>query len=457
MDKIIRNRNSCHPAPLNLAKPAENNSFLIISILFLLSALMLLFFTLNINDLMTGAICIWTGLFLAYLFKRKYRDWLNPATILSIVWICVFGLSYFGDIVARYETGSVYAYGKPSEWSILLVFVSYALFVFGVLITCKRKMILGCRKDSFLEMFRKSCNLQFFKMTTIILFIIGLSFYIFFLYKNEWIIPILAGMPRGRIQLPVLGYFSMLLRVTLVLGVVHCCILYRSKGRISKLMLAISLVSMLTLFTNVQRMDVMTSLIMIVMSIYYLMDKKVKMWFILVILLFLFSTFYGLLYLRAKALGFERNWMLQTYKDTGASFRHLSYILETETPDYSPLMTVQFLDAFFEHRLRMEAMQRHSNIFYGKGNISTYLAWIYLDFGVAGFLIISFILGVITGLGYTYMITRPNIFTFFVYTILAVGVFATYRQFKFTATTEIVFYPVVGYLVYWVTKVRYKR
>jgi len=417
---------------------------------------MLLFLTFNINDLMTGMICIGSGLIFAYLFKRKYRDWLNPATILSAVWICVFGLSYFGDIVARYETGSVYAYGNPSGRTILLVFVSYALFILGILMTCKKKKALGCSNGSFFEAFRKSCNLQFLKITTIILFFIGISFYIFFAYNSGWIIPILAGMPRGRITMPVLGYFSMLLRVTAVLGVVYCCILYRSKGRISKLILAISLVSILTLFTNVQRMDVMPTLIMISMAIYYLMDKKVNTWFILIILLLSFTTFYGILHLRAKALGFERTYMLQTYEDSGASFRHLSYVLETEKPDYKPRMTVQFLDAFFGHRLRIKAVQRHRGIFHGKGNITTYLAWIYLDFGILGCIAAPFVMGIIVGLGYTYMITRPNIFTFFLYAILAVGVFVTSRQFKFTATTEIVFYPVVGYLVYVVTKVRYK-
>jgi len=457
MDKIIRNRNSCHPAPLNLSKPAGNNSFLIIAILFVSGAFMLLFLTLNINDLLIGVFCIWTGLFLAYLFKRKYRDWLNPATIFSAIWICFFGLSYFGDIVPGYE-GSVYTYGKPSEWTILLVFVSYAFFIFGILMASKKTKILYYRNASFFERFRESCNLQLFKMTTIILFIIGLSFYIFFVYKNEWIIPILAGMPRGRVELPVLAYFSMLLRVTAVLGVIYCCILYRSKGQLSKLMIIISWVSILTLFSNVERVTVMTSLIMVFVAIYYLlMDKKIKILPSLLILLLLFITFYSILYLRAKALNFERYYLLSTYNDTGAAFRNLSYVLETQTPHYKPLTTIQFLDAFFGHRLRIAVVQEQLAIFNNYGLISTYLAWIYLDFGILGCIAVPFFLGIITGLGYTYMITRPNIFTFFLYAILAVGVFATYRQFKFTATTEIVFYPVVGYLFYLVTKRRYKK
>ena len=450
-------RNFAYSKQVNIYKPLRSNSLLVVSMLCLLGAFMVFSLTLDIKDIITGMICIFSGLFLTYFFKRRYHDWLNPATILSFVWICVFGLSYFGDIVPGYE-GSVYDYDKPSKWTIMLVFVSYAFFIFGILMASKKTKILYYRNTSFFKRFQKNCNLQFVKMTTIILFIIGFSFYIFFVYKNEWIIPILAGMPRGRVELPVLAYFSMLLRVTPVLGVVYCCILYRSKGKISILMLAISVVSMLTLFTNVQRMEVMTSLIMVFVAIYYLlMDKKIRILPSLLILLLLFASFYSILYLRAKAFNFERNYLLATYNDTGAAFRNLSYVLETQTPHYKPLATIQFLDAFFGHRLRIAAVQEQLAIFNNYGLISTYLAWIYLDFGILGCIAIPFVLGIVTGLGYTYMITRPNIFTLFFNAILAMGVFTVARQFKFTATTEIVFYPVVGYLVYWVTKARYKK
>lgn len=435
-----------------------NRASLIAIILWILGTFMFLFSLLNISDFITGIALISLGIIIAYYFKRKYRDWLNPASIHSAVWICVFGLSYFGDITARYETGSVYTYPNPSERTILIVFGSYVLFILGVLLTCKKKKLFYYyREASFIERFRKSFNLKFLKIITMILFIIGFSFYIFFLYKNGWVIPILAGLPRGSIEFPVLGYFSMLLRVTAVLGIIYCLILYRHKNRTSKLILAVSLISIFTLFTNVQRMVVMTSLIMIFMVIYYLIDRKIKIWLILVILFFSFGTFYSILYLRAKFYEFERFYILSTYQDSGASFRHLSYIIETEKPDFKPLFTVQFLDALFEHRLRKAAVRKHENIFEGKGNITTYLGWIYLDFGVAGLLLIPFTLGLITGLSYVRMIRRPNIFTFFVYAILAVGVFATSRQFKFTATTEIVFYPVIGYLAYLVTKARYKK
>jgi len=186
------------------------------------------------------------------------------------------------------------------------------------------------------------------------------------------------------------------------------------------------------------------------------MDKKIKKSYILALLLFFLATFYSILYLRAESYNIERFYILSTYEDTGANFRQLSFILETEDPNYRPLFTIQFLDAFFKHRLTKEAREKQLNIFEGKGRVATYLAWIYLDFGIMGLLLISLILGLITGLSYMHMIRRPNIFSFFVYAILLVGVFATYRQFKFTATTEIVFYPVIGYLVYLVTKARNK-
>jgi oligosaccharide repeat unit polymerase len=440
---------------MRISKSAGYRCFLITSILCVLVVSIFTNDSETIN-IFKGIIYVISGLILGYLFKQYYDDWLNPATILSVAWLCFFGLNYFGDIIEHHDFNFIYIYPIPSVRTALVVLLSYILFILGIVMVSNIKPVEQSGEFIY-KKFVRTVNIKILKFTIIFLFIVGFSFYIYCANMNNWIIPILAALPRGRVGLPVLGYFIMLLKVVPVLGVIYCFILYRSHGQISTFIIFLSFFSFATLFSNVQRVDIMTSVLMISLALYYLNNKKIKAFSLVLLILLLFTVFYGILYARATFLGFNRNYLLDTYNDTGAAFRNLSVIIETQSPSYKPIETIRFLDTFYDHSLSRIAVEKQLFIFKGYGLVSTYLGSVYLDFGILGCIIVPFVIGFTTGLGYKYMRMKPNIFSFYLYAILAVGVFATYRQFKFTGTTEIIYYPVVGYLVYIFTRLKTKR
>jgi oligosaccharide repeat unit polymerase len=407
--------------------------------------------------MVAGVILIITTIYLCFYFNSKYHDWLNPATIHTAVWLGFLGVSFFGQSIVD-STYSGFSFEKIflghnqiTLKSLAVIIGAYLLFMTGVLIGTWR-IRRSSVPPSFSVIILSEYRLNRLRLITILFFLIGASVFAFFFFLSGWKIPLLTGISGGEfghiVNIPVFGYLEKLIRFALVLGSFYILLQYQQVGKLPLLMTALVLLSLVLTITHGQRSEVFVSMLIVIFGAHYILGEKSKRKFLLFVGVVLSIIFFLIPFTRSGKDHFDsaKDLALFAYLDTAASFGNLTFVLEQHEPYYEPANTLLMLDPFLGRSLVPLSRERVYEVFRA-GLISTYLTDIYYDYGYWGVFILPLLLGVGTGLTYAFWITQPTLFSFFLFAVFAVSNVMTFRTFRYTATPEIVFYPVMAYWV----------
>ena len=409
--------------------------------------------------MMSGVAWVMAALGLSIWFRRLYDDWCNPATIHTAVWLGFLGVSYFGPIIVRATwtgenvTKEDIGHLGVSALALGVIVGTYVLFIAGVMLGAGRGLARDRPRDFAAEMCERY-DVDLCWRVGVALFILSFAVFLYSLHYHGWRAPLFDNSLLS-VDLPVLGYVTLLSRVVLVLAVLVGCLRYRLGNRVPWRLVAVGLVCFAMLWADGSRCQVFTPVVLASVVAYYVMDRRPGQAVVASIGAVLLIAFFGVLTSRSMrdGLGWDtlQDHTLLLFLDTGAGFGNFSYVLENHEPFYLPVNTITMFDTFSGRALIAVASDRCAMVF-GSGVLATYVTHIYYDYGYWGVFTLPLVLGLGTGWVYSFAMRKPGIFSLFTYAILSVSTLITFRTFRYTAHTTTVYYPVAAYFVDWLCR-----
>lgn len=380
----------------------------------------------------------------ALLFRRT-GDALHPLALMMGMWLGVFGFAHL-DVARTYDEPY---YAEPFD------VVTYAVVLGSLLVFCLGYWLVdpGLRPLDRREVARRldaSVSRSRLRWITLGLLVIASATTAYFVYRLGEI-PLFSPRIdelRREFKLPLVGY---LFDLHYVVALFAAMLLMQARDRLARVLWAATiLASLVQLAFSGVRVSPMTGMAWVVVYLFY-RPRHVRVRDLVLVAVAAVTVFSVIEYYRRAVYRlnpevvqprFDLSAPATAWAHTAASFKNLQLTLRRVTPLNLGLSSYD-LPKTVEPRWRV--VDERVTRLYGTHNTPTYLAFLYLDFGLAGLLLMPGLYGALAAFVYRRFRTAPNVFWLIVYIDIVLGVTLAFRTHRFLGNA-LIFFAGVGFL-----------
>lgn len=391
-------------------------------------------------DALLGAAFAVLAVASAWRIAAATRDPVHPLAAFTLVWLGFFGLSHF-RFSERYDEPY---YGDPfNGWTYVVVVVAYLAFAAGFVLSSGRRPA-PLRREALSVRLRQVAESP--KLTPAALAVFAVA-----TLATAWFVRVAGTIPlfspevntlRRSFQLPLLGY---LYQLHILAALLFAMLFLRERGVFRRTAwLTLTAASVVMLMFNGVRVSAMVALAWIAVYGAYARPRVSRRAAMIV-------AAAGLTIFVAVEAGRRRQFRdrpelrnprvdtsaaATIWAHTGASFKNLQFTLaEIDSPLNMGLSSYDLPKTFFPETRKVDDQL----YVYGTHNTPTFLGFLYLDFGLAGLVVMPLAYGALVAFVYDRFRRRANLFWLVLYIDAFLAVLLSFRTHRFLGNNLIFF------------------